>query len=524
METAAISVPEKAPTKASKNLGSLARGTGLSFTGEAGHIILTYAYGILIARFLGSGDYGNFFLGMTIFNLICLFVLSGVEDTLMRFIGLHATSGEESQTRTVIRISFLIAIGAGVVLGCACYLLKDILAERIFHKPELAVVMGYISLAVPVFALMTVSVTAIRGYKIVFPYVFVRKIFLPAMSLALAAAVMVTGGGLRNLSLSYLLSVVISAGFGYALLIRHLSPFSGLTEPLADRRRFLSFLGAAYATNILIFFTTWSDLIILGVMTSSEQLGVYFAAKRTAMAIGILMLSLNVILGPVISHLYSGNHYEQLNRAFKTATQWIIILGLPVLVMTLLFPKEILMLFGPGFTEGREALIILTCGQFLNLSVGSVGYMLMMTGNQRWMVADAVGAVVINIPLMILLVSRYGINGAAWASAVTLALAGFVALAQIYFLLKLHPFSIRYVKLLMLASITAGVCWLIKACLPDDASVMLIAGQIGFVFLFFFSLVLVFGLTGTEKKRLFDLRRKPLPAMIREILEGKETI
>ena len=79
-------------------------------------------------------------------------------------------------------------------------------------------------------------------------------------------------------------------------------------------------------------------------------------------------------------------------------------------------------------------------------------------------------------------------------------------------------------RLWKLAAVTAGLCGLIKACLPGGPSVLLIAGQIGFVFVLFFALVLVFGLTAAEKKRLFSLRRKPLPAMIREILEGREEI
>ena len=510
--------------KTYKGLGSLAKGTGLSFAGQAGQVVLSYAYGILIARFLGSGDYGNFFLGITIFNLICLFVLGGVEDTMMRFIGLYAMSGEESQTRAVIRISFLIAIGAGVILGSASFLFRDFMAVRIFHKPELAAVIRYLSLAIPVFALMTVSVTAIRGYKIVFPYVFVRKIFLPATCLALAALVMLGGGGLHGLSVSYLLSVLISAGFGYALLVRYLSPFATGADPLTGRRDYFSFLGAAYLINILIFLTTWSDLILLGIMRSSEETGIYFAAKKTALAIGILMISLNVILGPVISHLYSGKQYDQLNHAFKMATQWILALALPVLVMILLFAEEILSLFGPGFAGARLSLIILTWGQFLNLAVGSVGYMLMMTGHQRWMVIDAVGAVSLNIPLMVLMISRFGITGAAWTSAVILALAGFVALLQIYYLLKIHPFSFRYLKLLMLAAVTFGTGRLIKLHLGADVPPILILGQIAFVFVFFFLLVLFLGLEKGEKKRLRSLRKMPLPAMIREILEGKDHI
>jgi len=509
------------PAKAYKGLGALARGTGLSFAGEAGHIVLTYAYGILIARFLGSGDYGIFFLGITVFNLICLFVLGGVEDTLMRFIGLYAASNDNTRVNALIRFSFLITVGAGLILGFFCFISKGFIAERIFHKPELTVVLGYLSLAIPVFALMTVAVTSIRGYKIVFPYVFIRKIFLPAICLALAAAVMLTGGGLRHLSATYLISVLASAGVGYALLIRYLSPFTDKTAPLADRREYFSFLGAAYLINILIFLTTWSDLIILGILSTSEQLGIYFAAKKTALVLGILMISLNVILGPVISHLNSGGHHDQLTQAFKAATQWILSLGLPLLLIILFFSKEILSLFGPGFSDGHLSLIILACGQFLNLSVGSVGYMLLMTGNQRWMVIDAVGAVGFNIPLMLVLVSRYGITGAAWATSLTLTLAGFAALLQIRILLKVHPYSLHYLKLLVLAIVTAGAAWLMKYRVIDGDSTGLILGQMAFIFVLFFSLLMIFGLTKNEKKRLLSIRNTPIKQVLRNIMEGQ---
>ena len=52
----------------------------------------------------------------------------------------------------------------------------------------------------------------------------------------------------------------------------------------------------------------------------------------------------------------------------------------------------------------------------------------------------------------------------------------------------------------------------------------MILGQIAFVFVFFFLMVLTFGLEHAEKKRIRSLRKIPLPVMIREILEGKDHI
>lgn len=191
-----------------EGIGLLAKGAGISFFAEIGHVIFIWIYGILIARYLGSHDYGIFFLGITIFNLACLFALGGVEDTLIRFVGAYTRAGNKNDTDTVIRFSFLIALGAGSGIGILCFLLKDILANDVFYKPDLAIVLSYLSPAIPVFVLMTISVASIRSHKIVFPYVFVRKIFFPTILLILGGLILGIGLGLKSLSLSYLMSVV----------------------------------------------------------------------------------------------------------------------------------------------------------------------------------------------------------------------------------------------------------------------------------------------------------------------------
>lgn len=503
-----------------EGIGALAKGTGFSFFAEIGHVVIMYGYGILIARFLGSSDYGIFFLGITIFNLVCLFSLGGVEDALIRFVGLYSTTGKKDETNAVIRLSFLIALGASTGLGFLCFLLRDILANQLFHKPELASVLGYLCIGIPVFALMTISVASIRSYKIIFPYLFVRKIFFPVVNFVLAVLILSLGCGLQSLSIMYVLSVGGAACLAYIFFTRYLSPFTKNAVLRTDRKEYFSFLASVYFSNILIFLLSLNDLLILGVMSSSEQLGIYFAAKRTALSIGILLISLNVILGPIISHLYSGKQYDQLSHAFKTGTQWIVALGLPVLLMILFFPDKILSLFGPAFIDAQICLIILACGQFISLSVGSVAYMLLMTGHQNWMIFNALGAICINILLMIVLVPRYGIIGAAWATGTTMTLGNLVGLLEVYLLLGLHPYNLRYFKLLLIAVVTAGFTWVIKLYVNNTGQITVLLAQVIFIYICFFTLLLVFGLNNDEKKKLLEVRKKSLPVLVKSILEG----
>ena len=76
-------------------------------------------------------------------------------------------------------------------------------------------------------------------------------------------------------------------------------------------------------------------------------------------------------------------------------------------------------LFGPEFTRGYWALAILTVGQLVNASVGSVGFLMSMTGHQREAARVFAGAAVLNVVLNASLIPLWGINGAAIATATT---------------------------------------------------------------------------------------------------------
>lgn len=497
----------------SNTIRFLAKGSSISFFAEICHVFIIYSYGILIARYLGSRDYGIFFLGITIFNLICMISLGGVEDTLMRFVGMYSRTEKIQNIQSVIRFSFYIALTVGSGLGLLCFFLKDILADNVFHKPELSNILSYFSIAIPVFAIMTISVASIRSYQIIFPYVFVRKIFFPLISLILGGVVLAVTPDIPSLSLTYFLSVLAGACLGYLLFKRYIPSFApkkNQSPSWTGKKDYFSFLSTVYIANVLLFLFAWSDMILLGILATSDELGIYFAAKRTALAIGIILVSLNVILGPMVSHLYAEQNHNKLHGVFKTGTLWTTALGIPVFLMFVFFSTEILSLFGADFVKGNACLIILSAGQFINLSVGSVGYLLLMTGHQKWMLFNAAGAVTVNALLMTILVPRYGINGAAWSTATSLALTNIIAMLQVYFLLDLHPYSVRYGKFIILGCVTAASTWIIKFYMGQPETFIAVIAQISSIFTIFFLLLLIFGVSRTEKLKLQNFLSKYL--------------
>jgi O-antigen/teichoic acid export membrane protein len=78
------------------------------------------------------------------------------------------------------------------------------------------------------------------------------------------------------------------------------------------------------------------------------------------------------------------------------------------------------LMFGAEFTEAYMALIILAFGQLVNALFGPVALVLNMTGHERLTLIGVLVAVGVNVLLNLLLIPRFGMEGAACASAAAL--------------------------------------------------------------------------------------------------------
>jgi O-antigen/teichoic acid export membrane protein len=79
-------------------------------------------------------------------------------------------------------------------------------------------------------------------------------------------------------------------------------------------------------------------------------------------------------------------------------------------------------IFGQDFVDGKGALIILSVGRLLNVAFGSVGAIMIMTGHEREAAFGVGVSAVANVMLNATLIPKWGINGAALATTISLIL------------------------------------------------------------------------------------------------------
>jgi O-antigen/teichoic acid export membrane protein len=96
--------------------------------------------------------------------------------------------------------------------------------------------------------------------------------------------------------------------------------------------------------------------------------------------------------------------------------------ALPVAVFLIVLGQPILSLvFGEAYGVGGTALGILCAGQLANAATGSLTLILNMTGHERDTVMGLGSAAIVNVILNLLLIPRFGIEGAAAATAISVA-------------------------------------------------------------------------------------------------------
>jgi O-antigen/teichoic acid export membrane protein len=115
--------------------------------------------------------------------------------------------------------------------------------------------------------------------------------------------------------------------------------------------------------------------------------------------------------------MFERKEMKQLQNLITRSAQFTAIIGIPVALLIIAFREYILRFFGVDFLVGETSLQILVLGQLINVLFGSVGMLLLMTGNQRFSIISLSVSIAINIGLNCLLTPRLGITGTAIASA-----------------------------------------------------------------------------------------------------------
>jgi O-antigen/teichoic acid export membrane protein len=163
------------------------------------------------------------------------------------------------------------------------------------------------------------------------------------------------------------------------------------------------------------------DILILGIFHDDSDVGIYRSASSLAIFVSFALSVINPMLHPAFTKYYYKAEYKKLQEIVSVSSFVIMIISIIPFLSYLLWGETIIgYVYDESFKMGYMSLLILSVGQFANAFCGPVLALLNMTGNDKLAMNGMIYTLVLNIILAFCLTPKFGIEGCATATAVSM--------------------------------------------------------------------------------------------------------
>ncbi len=459
---------------AREGMGVVTWGTLLMLVGTLGFVGQGFVARVLLARSLTPQEWGFYSLGLALAGLLSSIGTLGLTNAIARSLPF---AGADDERRAMVRSSILVTLLSAVSFGAVLYLF-GLYVGLVYHSSELALTFELFGVA-SAFTIVASLIAAIfQGFEDVVPNAVFVNLVNPGLYLvALVVALRLTSSGqyLSGALLAYLAAAVLTLGTLVVYTRRRL-PRRLPAGPRAAgaARRLFWFAVPLFVVSVMGYVTGNADTLILGVYRQGE-VGYYTAALSLARLVLLGVGALSYIYLPVAARFLRVGDHETIELTYVTATKWMALLSLPLLLVFLFLPNPSLaFVYGPAYRSGDLALEVLVLGAFVATLAGPAPAAQISFGQTRLLVYNNAVTGGLDVGLSLLLVPSLGIVGAAIAWAVSNALNAHLSLIELAILNGIHPIRAHYlvplagtalpfIALFTLRPFVPGAIWVLPA-------------------------------------------------------------
>lgn len=383
---------------------------------------ILYLSQIVLARWMGGFEYGIYVFVWTWVLVLGGLCNLGLAPLMIRLVPEYRERGQYGLLRGLLRYGRLLPMGVATLVAAVGAVALWIGGDRLAGHYVLP---AFIALAcVPIMALSDVQDGIGRGrgwlaVALLPPYVLRPLLVLSSMVVAhemgwsmsamTAAGAAVAGTWVAAIVQTVLVQRRLAGEVAAGPLERPPGLWLGTSLPLL----------AITFSEILLQNT---DVLVISQMMRPEDVGLYFAAAKTMS----LVMFVHYAVGSAMAHRFSALNARgaqgELRSAVRQAVNWTFWPSLAGAMVILALGKPLLWLFGPQFASAWPVMFVLVAGYLGRAAMGPSELLLNMLGQQRTTAVMAMTAALLNIVLNLLLVPRFGLMGAASATASSLVL------------------------------------------------------------------------------------------------------
>ena len=383
---------------------------------------LAYVAQVVFARLMGQFEYGVFAYTWVWFLVFSAVATLGFGDSPVRYIAQLRERGETAYLRGFLRFAALVITVASVAFAALLVVVLPIADRFIDHAYLMP--MALMAISIPFACLQSFFEGVGRSYNWTLPallpvYIIRHGLLLAIMAGAVALGVEATA---VNAFICLVLTMVLSIAYQATAILRRLRH---VVDPGPTAYRSKEWLRGSSPFAVLYgaqHLSSFADVLVLSFFVSPAEIAIYFAATRIMQVVNLVPYAATVGTAHLFSASFTRGDYTDLQRLVRHVVVTNFIIAAIAVGILFAVGDWLLGMFGNGFEAGYLPLVILGAGVLARVAAGPVEDMLNMTGHGGVSAWTYIGAVVVNVALSLILIGPFGLNGAAFAAAVSLVL------------------------------------------------------------------------------------------------------
>jgi len=407
------------------------RGGAIALLGAAVNGAFGFVLTTVILRTFSPVDSGALFSVIGLVSIAGAVCCAGADTALI-----WALPRRPGETGRLLRVALLPTAALSLVVCLVGVGYAGPIARALLDDESPARLIRLAFVGVPVVVVATVLLAAVRATRPVGAYVAVQLVFVPVARPALMIGAVVAGGGVLLGLASWLLPLAVAALLALTLINQQTpanptpqngtgpgnsSPSTvGFSTPsegpgAGSSRAFWAFALPRAVSVAIDASSMWVGVLLTGALATQAEAGVFAAASRYALAGLLIMQGLRVAVAPQLSRLLGAGRRAEAARVYRRMTLSIVLLSWPAYLLLAVFAPAFLAVFGARFGGGAGPLAVLALAMLVNVGVGLVQTVLLMSGRSRDHLRATVAGLALNVVAAVLLIPGHGAFGAAVA-------------------------------------------------------------------------------------------------------------
>lgn len=433
---------------------TIKRNTAFALASQLATASFTAVLTIFLVRYLGPEDYGVFALALSVASLVFLPADFGISQSTARFVAEHR--GEKSRVAAVLADGLKLKL---IASGLLCAILFAVAGpiSNAYDTPEMAWPLRGVALAVfgqGIVGYYRTNFEALGRVSLGLRLIAAESAVEAGSSIGLV----LLGAGVTGAAFGRAIGYLFGTVFAFVLVIRWVDrrAVSLGGNPSGRVRAIAAYAGALLLIDTVFAIITQIDILLIGAILGTTAVGVFQAPARLITFLHYPGLSLSAGVSPRLSRGGAGPNVG----AFQTGIRYLMILQAAMVVPVIVWAGPIAdVVLGSGFEESADVMRAL--GPYIYLfglaplvSVG-VNYL----GEARRRIPIAIGALLVNLVVSIVLLNKIGVVGSAYGAdaAYLIYVPAHFWICKQLIGLSLRPIAATFVRTLVAAGAMAAV-------------------------------------------------------------------